>query len=79
MFEKNPRNRKFKKKKKNEVPSEFMERIYQVYRHMSVDPKAPEHTRMANLTFGGGEWGGGGKGGRGGGECLRLSVESCNN
>ena len=38
--------------KTNEDPSEFLERIYQAYRHYTdADPEAPESARMVNMTF----------------------------
>ena len=38
--------------KLDEDPSEFLERIYQVYRnHINSDPEVPENFQMVNLSF----------------------------
>ena len=40
------------KQKPTEDPSQFLERIYQVYRcYTDTDPEAPENVRMVNMTF----------------------------
>ena len=40
------------KQKPTEDPSEFLERIYQVYRsYTNTDPEAPENVRMINMNF----------------------------
>ena len=40
------------KQKPTEGPSEFLERIYQVYRsYTNTDPEAPENVRMINMNF----------------------------
>ena len=40
------------KQKPTEDPSQFLERIYQVYRcYTDTDPEAPENVRMINMAF----------------------------
>ena len=40
------------KQKPTEDPSEFLERIYQTYRHyMNTDTEAPENIKIINMTF----------------------------
>ena len=40
------------KQKPTEDPSEFLERIYQVYRsYTNTDPEVPENVRMINMNF----------------------------